>query len=65
MFFFKILPSNLVLSKCPERFLYYIQYVEWHVQKISEFHVFGWFPGLQNLDVFLEKFLWSYLGRSF
>ena len=23
----------------------------------SEFHVFGWFPGLQNLDVFLEKLL--------
>ena len=31
-----------------------------HVKKIkSEFHVFGWFPGLQNLEVFLEKLLRS------
>ena len=25
----------------------------------SEFHVFGWFPGLQNLFFFLENLLWS------
>ena len=32
----------------------------------SEFHVFNWFPGLQNLDVFfLENFLWSYFGNHF
>ena len=35
-------------------------YVEGHVKKIkSKFHVFGWFPGLQNLDVCSEKILWS------
>ena len=36
-------------------------YVEGHVKKKikSEFHVFGWFPGLQNLDAFLENVLWS------
>ena len=33
-----------------------------------EFHVFGWFPGLKNMDVFLGKFtaelvLKSFLGR--
>ena len=35
----------------------------------SAFHVFGWFPGLQNLDVFFGKFtveqvLKSFLGRN-
>ena len=31
-------------------------YVEGNAKKIkSEFHVFGWFPGLQILEVFLEK----------
>ena len=25
----------------------------------SEFYVFGWFPGLQNLDVFLKNLLQS------
>ena len=34
-----------------------------HLQKLkSEFHVFGWFPDLQYLDVFLETFLRSYFG---
>ena len=34
---------------------------EGHVKKKikSEFHIFGWFPRLQNLDVVLESFLWS------
>ena len=42
-------------------------YVERYVRKQlkSEFHVFGWFPDLQNLDVFLENFLWSYFGNHF
>ena len=33
-------------------------YVEGHVKKKfkSKFHVFRWFPGLQNLDVVLENF---------
>ena len=40
-------------------------YVEGHMQKISSlnFYVFGWFPGLQNLDVFMEQFLWNYFGN--
>ena len=25
----------------------------------SDFHVFGWFPGLQILEVFLENVLWN------
>ena len=30
-------------------------YVEEHVKKMkSEFHVFGWLPGLQNLDLYLQ-----------
>ena len=33
-------------------------YVEGHVKKVkSEFHAFGWFPGVQNLEVFLENLL--------
>ena len=42
-------------------------YVEGHVQKKFnfEFHFFGWFPGLQNLDFCFEKFLWSYFGNHF
>ena len=34
-------------------------YVEAHVKKKikSKFHVFGWFPGLQNLHVFFGKFI--------
>ena len=31
----------------------------------SELYVFGWFPGLQNLDAFLENFLWSYFANHF
>ena len=31
----------------------------------SELYVFGWFPGLQNLDDFLEKILWGYFGNYF
>ena len=36
-------------------------YVEEHVKKNSslKFHVFGWFPGLQNLHAFLENLLQS------
>ena len=36
-------------------------YVEGYVKKEfkSEFHVFGSFPDLQNLKVFLENLLWS------
>ena len=33
-------------------------YLEGHVKKKkneSEFHVFSWFPGLQNWDVFYKK----------
>ena len=32
----------------------------------SEFHVFGWFPGLQNLDVFKKMYYvaFSFSGRN-
>ena len=42
-------------------------YVEGHVKKKfkSAFHVVGWFPGLQNVDVFLENLLWkSFSSRN-
>ena len=57
-----------VLIKCPEQFLRYIEFISRRTcaKKFkSEFHVFSWFPGLQNLDVFLEKILWSYSGNHF
>ena len=31
----------------------------------SEFYVFGWFPGLQNLDVFFGKFTTEQVLKSF
>ena len=31
----------------------------------SEFYVFGWFPGLQNLDVFFGKFTVEQVLKSF
>ena len=31
----------------------------------SKFHVFGWFPGLQNLDGFLGKFFVRKVLKSF
>ena len=41
-------------------------YVEGHVKKIeSEFHVFGWFTGLQNLGVFFGKFTVEQVPKSF
>ena len=41
-------------------------YVEEHVKKfMSEFHVFGWFPSLQNLDVFFGKFTAEQVLKSF
>ena len=41
------------------QFLYYIEFICRRAckKKIkSEFHVFSWFPGVQNLDAFLGKF---------
>ena len=47
-------------------------YVEGHVKKKQtnkqttlKFHVFSWFPGLQNLWVFLENLLWSKFWNHF
>ena len=48
--------------KYPKQFLYYIEFICRRVcekELKSEFHVFGWFPGLQILEVFLEDLLWS------
>ena len=45
-------------------------YVEGHAKKIkSEFHVFSWFPGLQNMGVVFgtftaEQVLKSFSGRN-
>ena len=66
--FFFILPSNLwhfedVPIKCPKQLLYYIDFIcrRKYAKKFkSEFHVFGWFSGFQNLDAFLNNILWSY-----
>ena len=70
-------PQNLlhfedVPIKCPEQFSYYIEFIcrRACAKKFkSEFHIFGWFPGLQILDVFFEKifvelFWKSFLGRK-
>ena len=66
--FFFILPSNLwhfedVPIKCPKQLLYYIEFIcrRKYAKKFkSEFHVFGWFSGFQNLGAFLNNILWSY-----
>ena len=52
--------KKFLLSAQDSFYIILSSYVEGHVKKIkSEFHVFGWFPGLQNLEVFLEKLLRS------
>ena len=51
-----------LLSAKHDFYILLSSYVEQHVQKKkikSEFHVFSWFPRLQNLDVFLENLLQS------
>ena len=50
--------KKFLLSAQDSFYIILSSYVEGHVKKIkSEFYVFGWFPGLQNLEVFLEKLL--------
>ena len=56
--------------KCPKQFFYYEFICRTACEKKfkSKFHVFHWFPGLQNLHVFFGKFtveqvLKSFLGR--
>ena len=57
-----------VTIKCPKQFLYYIEFI---CRRASEknsslkFCVFGWFPGLQNLDVFFGKFTVGQVLKSF
>ena len=52
--------------KCPKQFSYWVR-VEGHVQEKfkSEFHFCSWFPGLQNLDDFLENLLLSKFWNHF
>ena len=60
--FFEFGPQNLwhfedVPIKFPKQFLYHIEFIcrracEKNIK--FEFHVFGWFPGHQNLDVQVE-----------
>ena len=62
--FLKNISQNLlyfqdVAFKCPKQFLYYIDFKCGMVCEKNfkfEFHVFRWFPSLQNLKVFLGKF---------
>ena len=52
--------KRFLLSAQDNFYIILSSYVERHVQKInSEYHVFGCFPGLQNLNVFLEILLCS------
>ena len=48
-----------VPNKCPKQFLYYTELICRLCEKNAEFHIFGWFPGLQNLDAFFKQILWS------
>ena len=52
--------KRFLLSAQDNFYIILNSYVEGHVKKIkSEFHVFGWFSGVQNLEVFLENLLCS------
>ena len=72
-FFSNFCPLNLwhfedVPIKCPKQLLYYTEFTcrKTLAKKFKpEFRVFCWFPGLQNLDGFLKKNLWSYFGNHF
>ena len=45
------------LLSAQDNYIILSSYVEGHAKKIkSEFHVFGWFLGVQNLEVFFGKF---------
>ena len=60
-------PQNLwqfeyVPIKCPKIFFILYEFICRIVcekEFEAEFNVFSWFPGLQNLDVLLEKILWG------
>ena len=60
-----------VTIKCPKQYLYYIEFVckRTHGKNSSLiFYVFGWLPGLQNLDFFgkftAEQVLKPFAGRD-
>ena len=58
----------MFLFKCSKQFLHYIKFICTKAcaqQFKSEFHVCGWFPGLQNLDVFFRKFTAKPVWKSF
>ena len=50
-------------------FIYYIEFIcirAYEKKILPEVHVFdGLFPGLQNLDIFLEKFTVELISKSF
>ena len=49
-----------------KQFLYYIEFIcRRACEENSEFHVVGWFPGFQNLNVFLGKFTAEQVLKSF
>ena len=46
----------------------YIEFIyrrECAIKFKSEFHVFGCFPGLENLNVFLKNLMWNYIWKHF
>ena len=67
------MPQNLqhfedVPSTCSKLFLYWIEFVYKRASEKkfkSEFHVFGWFPGLQNLAGFFGKFFVELVWNTF
>ena len=72
LIFLKFCPQNLlqfedVPIKCSKHYVEFIykRVCEKKFEKNSEFHVLGWFPGLQNLDAFLENVLWSKFSNRF
>ena len=57
----------LLLSVQNNFYIILSSYVEGQVKKIQvlNFCIFGWFPGLQNLDVFFGKFTVGQVLKSF
>ena len=51
--------------KCSKRYVEFICRRAYKKDFKSEFHIFGWFPGLQNLVVFFEEFIAEQVLKSF
>ena len=67
-FNFALKTYDTLKIKCPKQFLYHIEFISRRTcaKKFnSEFYVFGWFPSLQNLDIFFWKFFMELFWKSF